>query len=247
MSSEAVRKHIKRFIPLVDFFAEVLGPNSEVVLNDVTDLDHSVVYIKNPTITNRKVGDPASNFVLKIMKDGIDADTNFIANYSGKSKSTPDLRSSTYFIRYRNKIVGMLCINTDQAPLEALVKQMDTFKKLFEVQTTPISEISTTNKENKTVTRPNKNIKVITENFNSSVSSIAKSAVEKKERELNVSVDFFQQDQKIAVIKELYEDGYFLLKDSIRVIASALKCSSPTIYRYLNKVKNMNHQQNTFK
>lgn len=235
MSSETVRKYINRFIPLADFLAEILGPNSEVVLNDVTDLNHSVVYIKNSTITNRTVGDPASNFVLKVMKEGVDADVNFIANYSGKSKGTPYLRSSTYFIRYRNKIVGMLCINTNQEPLEALIKQMDVFRQLFEVQTTPIGELSAFNKKNRPVIQPK--IKTVTENFNSSINSIAKNAVEKKERELNISVDFFRQDQRIAVIKELYISGYFLLKDSIRVIASALKCSSPTIYRYLNKVK----------
>lgn len=239
MASEAVRNHIKKYIPLVDFFSEILGPNSEVVLNDVTDLDHSVVYIKNPTITNRKVGDPASNFVLRIMKNGVNNDTNFIANYSGKSKGNPDLRSSTFFIRYRNRVVGMLCVNTNQAPLESLLKQVNNFRDLFEIPTTPINELRNGKAEHQTADQDNHNIKDVTENFSSTVSSIAENAVEKKERELNVSVDFFQQDQKIAVIKELYEDGYFLLKDSIRVIAAELKCSSPTIYRYLNKVKNM--------
>ncbi|MBB1080140.1 PAS domain-containing protein [Limosilactobacillus sp. STM2_1] len=233
MPNENNKDFIKKYIPLADFVADILGPSSEVVLNDVTDLDHAVVYIKNPTITNRKIGDPASNFVLKIMKEGIDDNTNYIANYFGKSKSHPHLRSSTYFIRKNNKVIGMLCINIDQGPLENLAKQLEIFRNLFEVKTNPISEYesSATNSSS---------TKEISENFNNSVNSLAEAAVKQKERELGITANYFQQEQKIDLIKGLYEEGYFLLKDSIRVIAEYLDSSVPTIYRYLNKVKKSN-------
>lgn len=231
MSNENIKKYIKKYIPLADFIADILGPSSEVVLNDITDLDHAVVYIKNPTITNRKIGDPASNFVLKIVKDGINDDTNYIANYAGKAKNHPNLRSSTFFIRKSKKVIGMLCINIDQSPLDNLTKQMEIFRNLFEVNTTPAgdsgSTVETTDKE-------------ISENFNNSVNSLAETAVKRKEAELNITANYFQQDQKIELIKELYAEGYFLLKDSIRVIAEYLDSSVPTIYRYLNKVKKAN-------
>lgn len=233
MSNEKIKDYIKRYIPLANFIADILGPNSEVVLNDVTDLDHAVVYIKNPTITNRKIGDPASNFVLKIMKDGIDDDTNYVANYSGKSKIHPHIRASTFFIRKQKKVVGMLCINIDQEPLEKLTKQIDEFRKLFEVKTAPIGEFENHNSNNSQPT-------TVSENFNNSVNSLAKNAVQNKERELGITVKYFQQEQKIELIKDLYEEGYFLLKDSIKVIAEYLDSSIPTIYRYLNKVKQSN-------
>ncbi|MBD5807542.1 YheO-like PAS domain protein [Lactobacillus sp. 0.1XD8-4] len=233
MPNEKIKDYIKKYIPLANFIADILGPTSEVVLNDVTDLDHAVVYIKNPTITNRKIGDPASNFVLKIMKDGIDDKTNYIANYSGKSKLHPHIRASTFFIRKQKKVVGMLCININQEPLEKLNEQIDTFRKMFEVNTTPIGDY-----ESKTDVEPASQQKTISENFNNSVTSLAKNAVKKKEQELNITANYFQQEQKIELINELYEEGYFLLKDSIRVIAEYLDSSVPTIYRYLNKVKN---------
>ncbi|MBB1122695.1 transcriptional regulator [Limosilactobacillus albertensis] len=233
MPTEKIKDYLKQYIPLADFVSDILGPNSEVVLNDVTDLDHAVVYIKNPTITNRKIGDPASDFVLKIMKDGIDDEINYIANYSGKSKKHPHIRASTFFIRKSNRVIGMLCININQEPLERLNEQIDNFRKLFEVNTTPIGNYNSQSPS----TSENENI---AENFNNSVTSLAKAAVEKKERELNITANYFQQDQKIELIKELYEEGYFLLKDSIRVIAEYLNSSVPTIYRYLNKVKKNN-------
>ena len=64
---ESNKQFLERYIPLVDFISAILGNNSVVVLNDPTDLDNSVVYIKNGELTGRKVGDPASNFVLKIV------------------------------------------------------------------------------------------------------------------------------------------------------------------------------------
>lgn len=231
MSSEQSREIIKKYIPLVDFLAAVLGPNSEIVLNDITDLDHSVVYIKNGQLTNRHLGDPASNFVLKIIKNHLDKGINYIANYSGKSKSHPSLRSSTFFLRDKDQqLIGMLCINTDQAPIEQLSKQIDNFKKLFAVKTTPLGE------HNKESRKPQQH-SAITENFTNSVNSLAKAAVQNKEKELNLSSEYFKQDQKIAVVEQLYYDGYFLLKDSIKVIASYLNSSEPTIYRYLGKIK----------
>lgn len=235
MATNKNKEYLKRYIPLADFIADVLGPTSEVVLNDVTDLDHAVVYIKNPTITNRKIGDPASNFVLKIVKDGIDENTSYIANYSGKSKKNVHIRASTFFIRKQRKVIGMLCVNINQEPLKKLNEQIDNFRRIFELNTTPL-----TASENEPNSVPDNQPKIISENFNNSVTSLAKNAVEKKEKELNISAKYFQQAQKIELIEELYEEGYFLLKDSIRIIAEYLDSSIPTIYRYLNKVKTSN-------
>ena len=227
MAKENIKQYLKNYIPLVDFLAEVLGKNSEVVLNDVTDLDHSVVYIKNGDLTNRKIGDPASNFVLKVMKKGLSDDKSYIANYSGTAKGHPDLRSSTYFIKKDGQLVGMLCVNTNDKPIADLLRQIDKFRAAVQL---PGSE-DTDQKQ------PANKHKPIDENFNNSVTEIAKTAVAQKEREIGVSAEYFQQEQKMDVVADLNDDGYFLLKDSIKVIARGLHVSIPTVYRYLNQVK----------
>ncbi|MQS76101.1 PAS domain-containing protein [Companilactobacillus halodurans] len=83
--------YIKSFVPMVDFLAEVLGRNSEVVLNDVRNLDHSIVAIRNNYISHRQIGDPASDLVLRMSKQGKKESKNFLTNYSGKSSKNINL------------------------------------------------------------------------------------------------------------------------------------------------------------
>lgn len=47
----AEQEYVREFIPFVDFLADILGPSSEVVLNDLLDLNHSVVAIRNSHIS----------------------------------------------------------------------------------------------------------------------------------------------------------------------------------------------------
>lgn len=229
MDEKKVENYLKTYIPLVDFIANVLGPNSEVVLNNITNLDHSVFYIRNSKITNRKIGDSASNFVLKFVKEGIPDTTDYLTNYTGKSSKIENLRSSTYFIRLHGDVVGMLCINTDDSIISNLVNNFEVFKRANKVE---VSEINLNNKKENQV-----NTNSITENFNNSVISLAENIISTKESELGVSQEHFNRKDKIDIIASLYNDGYFFLKDAVQTIAQYLGCSTPTVYRYLNQIK----------
>ena len=44
---------LQGYVPLVNFIAEVVGPNCEVVLHDLSDLEHSVVAISDNRLTGR--------------------------------------------------------------------------------------------------------------------------------------------------------------------------------------------------
>jgi predicted transcriptional regulator YheO len=95
---QEIYTYIRSFIPMVDFLAEILGNTSEVVLNDLTDLDHSVIAIRNATVSKRKIGDPATNLALRTMQAGKREKSQFLANYQGVSRGGHTLRSSTFFI-----------------------------------------------------------------------------------------------------------------------------------------------------
>lgn len=240
---ESNKQFLERYIPLVDFIAAILGNNSEVVLNDPTDLDNSVVYIKNGELTGRKVGDPASNFVLKIVNEGLAANEDYIANYSGKAPTNSNLRSSTFFIKgdlngKHNQLRGMICVNTNQDAIDSVLRQMNKFRDMFEIKTQPLGEYrEDINSNGVNSSEYNQNRDAISENFTNSVEGIADNAVKKLENQLNIKVDFFKQEQKLQVVKELYSEGYFLFKNSIQELAKCLKTSEQTIYRYLRQVK----------
>ena len=116
-----MNKAVAAFRPLVDFLATVLGPASEVVLHDFSDPAHAVVKIRNGYVSGRKVGAPATDFALKVLSGEAFAGETHTPVYVARSASGKPLRSASYFIREKDRVVGMLCVNTDTSAVENLV------------------------------------------------------------------------------------------------------------------------------
>lgn len=207
---------LKPYVAIVDFLAEVLGSNAEIVLHDVSDIDKSIVAIRNNHISNRKVGDPGTNLALKILKDGKYSNKDYITNYKGISENGKTLKSSTYFIRDpERRIIGMLCINMDH---DKLIQ--------FRNYLNGIIDFPLEDNEEKTIER-----------FSTSVEELAFESIDTAIKNFGISPERMAQDEKIQIIKELNNNGVFLLKGSVSEVASQLKVSEATIYRYLNIIK----------
>ena len=208
--------HIKKYLPLVDFLADVLGSDAEIVLHDIQDVDSSVVAIRNSHISGRDIGAPATNFVLKIMKDARYSDLDYVSNYIGISETGKTLKSSTFFIRDgKRNLGGLLCINVDIEKFMRLKDYIDNFIGLSQIT----------------------DDKKIVERFSTSVEKLALDSIETVINKTGVPPDRMTQSERIAIIQELNKDGVFLLKGAISEIAKQLKVSEVTIYRYLNGVK----------
>ena len=89
---------LKSYIHLVDFIAEVLGPNYEVVLHDVRNINNSIIAIRNGHISGRKIGGPLADLSFKHIKENRDSNKKYILLH-GKTKDGRQLKTSTYFIR----------------------------------------------------------------------------------------------------------------------------------------------------
>ena len=207
---------LAKYIPLVDFLAEVLGADAEVVLHDVEDVNRSVVAIRNGHISGRSVGSPATNVVLKIMKEGKGSKIDFLANYKGLAADGRALRSSTFLVHddHRN-LIGILCVNIDTRKFEQIRDYLDSILK-------PKSDVTS----DETVER-----------FSNSVEELAFDSIETIVREAGVSPQRMSQDEKIMIVRKLNEGGVFLLKGAISRVAQKLEVSEPTVYRYLNSIK----------
>jgi len=211
-----VNPSLKKYLPLVDFLAEVLGEDTEVVLHDVTDVDRSVVAIRNGHISGRCVGAPATNVVLKIMKDGSENAIDYLTNYQGLSAGGKTLRSSTYFLHDDDRcLIGILCINIDASKLEQFRDYLNSVVKIRH--------------------EPSENERV--EHFSSTVEELAYTSIETVINAAGVSPQRMSQDEKINIVRRLNDDGVFLLKGAISRIAARFDVSEATVYRYLNCVK----------
>ena len=209
-----INAYLKKYIPLVDFLAEVFGDDAEVVLQDVSDFNNSVISIRNNHISGRKLGAPATNLVLKVM-NGNFTDKNYVTNYRGVSAVGKVVRSSTYFIKDdKNVVVGMLCINIDIDKLVQLKNHLDGILKL-----------------------PEEIFEKTTERFSVSAEGLASDSIETILEESGISPDRMSQEEKIEVVNKLDKNGVFLVKGSICKVASILNVSNATIYRYLSKIR----------
>ena len=214
-----MHKDVERFVSIVDFLGEVLGSNTEIILHDLTNLESSVVHIVNGYISNRKVGDSITDFMLESISKNSEDNKKFICRYSSKTVDGKLLHSSTYFIRdEKDEIVGLVGINSDY---DEVKKSMSFLTSLFPNYI-----------DDKTIS-----LNVIKENLSSNPKEITLNKVDEILGQFDVAPDRMNTAEKTQIISTLNECGVFSIRGSVQEVASKLHMSEPSVYRYLNKIK----------
>ncbi|MFT8311267.1 MAG: PAS domain-containing protein [Sporolactobacillus sp.] len=209
---------LERYKDLVDFLGEVLGDDTEIILHDVTDLENSIVAISETNLSGREIGSPVTNLILKMLKEGRSQNKSFITNYEGVAKDGTILRSSTFFIRNeKDEIIGMLCINVDYKKMERVIDYLSKFigvRKPEEKKSLPTVE-----------------------HLSPSIEDLAKASIKEIVGGVNIPPERMSQEERLEIIEKLNENGIFLLKGIVSIVAEELCTSEASIYRYLSKVK----------
>lgn len=228
---------VKSFIPLVDFLESVLSANSEIALHDFTDPDHSIVDIRNPHVSGRKVGAPATDLAVKIM-NGAYADRDFVAGYTSRSASNKPLRSASFIIRENGRCVGMMCINTDISQIMRLHFLVDQIVASYggvpsepeqpaaEAVPVPVLPIHTSATGAHEV-----------ESLTDSTADLIARNIEDLAAARGLALDALGQAERIDIIRTLNANGMFLLKGAVASCAETMGISEPSVYRYLQKVR----------
>ncbi|MFV0519069.1 MAG: transcriptional regulator [Lachnospirales bacterium] len=210
-----MNKNLNNYISIVDFLADFLGNDTEIVLHDMTDLENSVVAIRNGHLSGREIGAPATDLVLEILKNNKYNKMKYVSNYSGKSKTGKEMRSATYFIRdNKERIVGMLCLNMDLEKVRVMKGFIDNMLSNVSVQEDHISET-----------------------FSHNANELTIDIIQNIVNAYDIPPERMEQDEKIKIVSELNEKGVFLIKGAVSQTADVLKVSDATVYRYLGKLK----------
>ncbi|WP_251417251.1 MULTISPECIES: helix-turn-helix transcriptional regulator [Paenibacillus] len=221
------RKFLEKYFPVASFIAAIIGPKCEVVVHDISDPEHSIIFIENGYISGRKVGDSSTDLVLKILKSEAYHEEQFIANYKASGKFGQSFRSSTYFIKNdSNELVGLLCLNIDVTHMEVAAEWVQHILQggPNPYITPPVDEAP---KEEKQATE------YLQGNADDLLQHMISSVVDK----ITIPPDRLSPQEKIEIVRELNELGVFLLKGGVSQVAAALSISEPTVYRYLQKLK----------
>lgn len=221
---QANSEFLSQYIPFVDFLAEILGRNSEIVLHNLKDLDSSIIAIRNNHITNRHVGDPATDYVLRMVQQGIDNKKDYSLNYRDISnRDNQKIKSASLYLRKDNEIIGMICVNTDETLFAEIEKSVEALELLLG---TYQDNRGKDNVSRETVSR--------------SVEEMAENIVMEFSIKKGISINQFKQDDKFKAIEILQDNGFFLLKRAVSEASKILKISEPTVYRYLQTIKGNN-------
>jgi predicted transcriptional regulator YheO len=231
-ADRALRPEFAPYVALLGFLGELLGPTTEIVLHDTSDLSRSIVALVNGEITGRSVGGPATDLVLRILKNQDYLERDYLANYLAESDTGGTFRSSTLFVRDADgEVIGMLCINIDDRPLLqardllSLITSTTGALKGGAIQPQTGGTIAPIQ-----ISRP-------AERLSTSVDELTLASVARIVAAQPVPPQQMTQQDKVSVVSELENAGVFLLKGAVAQVAAALLISEPTVYRYLKQVR----------
>jgi len=243
--SRVLRAEFEPYLPLMDFFAELLGPRTEVVLHDTSDLSRSIVALTNGHVSGRSVGGPATDLVLKVLQNHEHDDRDYLANYLAESRTGGTFRSSTFFIRDAGgDVVGMLCLNIDDEPLararDLLVAITATtgLVKGAGPGGAPGAATGSTGSTGATGAATAHPAAVpVAERLSMNVDELALDGVARIVAAQGIEPHRMTPDEKVAAVREIERAGVFLLKGAVAQVAEALHVSEPTVYRYVRQVR----------
>ena len=224
-----VRPELAAYAPMMRFLSSILGPHAEIALHDVSDPSRSIVALINGHLSGRQPGAPATDLVLKILRQR-DDDADFLGNYLAAAESGARFRSSTFFIRDAGGgVVGMLCVNIDDTALAAA-------RDVLTALTATVDVPAATNAGR---TSPSPAVAPLraSERLSRTVEDLTTDALSAVVDLPTIAPSRMTANEKLDVVRQLEEAGAFLLKGAVARVASLLEVSEPSVYRYLRQAR----------
>lgn len=189
----------------------LLDPFCEVVVHDFRDFEHSIIHIEG-NITNRKVGDAATDLLLSKASLG-DTDED-LYNYLTSLPGGRLMKSCTIFLRDESgKAYGAFCVNFD----------ISTFANMRNV----LSNFLATEEKDDT-----------SETFATDIEETIQAILTETLYELGQQLPLMSRDEKVGLVGRLADKGIFQVKKAVPIIADQLGLSRATVYNYLRDARN---------
>ena len=210
-----VKPALMSYVPIAQMLVQTFGSDCEVVLHDLDCPAHSVVYVENPSVTGRKVGDSFDQLVRQvILSDELKED--FVANYYFTAPNGKRIRSSSLLIKDAGgRLTGALCINLDTTKVTEQIAFLQSFL--------PAAPQSAGKAEEEPASTP-AHVSVMIENLMDKILA-------------DCDAKNLSREERIRRIRFMDEKGLFLMKGSVERAAEKLGVGKVTIYSYLDEVR----------
>lgn len=203
---------------MVTFLGGCFDPETEIVLYNLDDLNQSVIAVHNGFISEKKLGDPLSTFIISKLKDKGKDGPPYYLNHLSMSKTNVPLRSHTFLILDKpGNPRGAITISSDVTKYQMA---LDVLQRLSYL---PMPNASTEGQQDleKLYTTPKEMILDIIGDVTGGKT---------------IQTNRLTPAEKTEVVRRLHAENFFLMKGAVVQIASMLESSEATIYRYLSKI-----------
>lgn len=217
---EQDRGILKTYIPLVKGISLVSGPNCEVSLHSLEDMEHSVIAIENGFITGRKIG----SGMIPLIRDRLveydhehwqgKPEEDVIGIFYGFNHNGHSLKSVAVLLRNQaQEIIGCIEIHVDVSiPLNEFIKNF-----FPSVNGGMMEEFN--------------------ERVPSDVDQLIFNSLEEAISHVNMLKEISALERNRLIVRELNDRGIFNIRGAVETIAKKLGTSRYTIYNYLRDIK----------
>ena len=217
------------YIALLDFFAEVCGPECELVLHDLARPEASIVAIRNGHISGRAVGGTMSEYApsfVKLVRSG--GYTRNMVSHVDRTKDGRILKSHAFFIKDgEGELRGMICANHDVTNLIRLHDFLhEKFRSIKGILGGP-------NEENVAVESLLEADAASGSDYG--IEDLMDLIIEQSVAEFPMSPNDMGPKDRMHFVSMLRDRHLFSLKGSVARAAERLSISEATVYRYLKR------------
>lgn len=182
-----------------------LGEWCEVVIHDLSDLEHSIVFISGD-VTGRKVGGHFTDLGLTHLHAG---DTEPHINYTSYTDDGKTLKCSSMFMHDEDgNAIASFCINLNVTPLLLFSRFL---------RTLPAGEGEAD----------------VTESFWEDLAQMVETVIAECAYRIGKPISLMKKSDRLKVVDLLDDRGVFQLRKSVPLVAERLGVTQKTIYNYL--------------
>jgi predicted transcriptional regulator YheO len=186
----------------------MLGESCEAVIHDLSDLEHSIIWIQGD-VTGRTVGGSVTDLGLEALRK---SKTDPLLNYTTYTESGKTLTSSTIWLRdLQGESYGAFCINLDVTPV---LVALDFLRRMA----------------------PRAQQAEVGERFFRSPHDMLDAMIAEFETKARTAGKDMNREQRIDMVRFLEERGAFQMRNAAPIVATRLGVTRETIYNYLGEV-----------
>lgn len=206
---------LQSYFNLAETVADLIGPHCEIVIHSLENLDYSVVKIINGHHTGRTLNSPVTDLGLKMLRLYEQTKESVSKSYFTNAKSGGLMKSTTCILKnHAGEAIGMFCVNINlSVPFPEIIQTL--MPDYSQLALMPASKA---------------------ENFSTNAKEVIEKSLLHAEQEVDAAQTNLKNRNK-HIIRVLYDNGVFELKEATVVVAEHLNITRHAVYKNIREFK----------